>query len=205
MKKNEMKKNKFTLLELLVVMGLCVIMLAISAPAFLSLSKGQSVEIAARTIGSELNAARSYAITHKENVALIIPTTESLLSKHPYKSYRACIVYRGSYNFKEWISGEKWEFLPAGTAVIDIDGSYGYNTGNFDNATDVDNVPNTFGPGTVNNVKSVVFLPTGINVRASSNIVVGSSAILESGVSSTSNQITIEIGTYTGKISYPSN
>jgi type II secretory pathway pseudopilin PulG len=213
------KKTNFTLLELLVVMGISLILLAISAPAFLSMSKGQSVEVAARVIGSELNAARSYAITHRKSVALIIPIDNNpsgLSSSYYYKSYRTCIVDNIHYqycDFVEWIDGEKWEFLPTGTAILDVDttsGHSGAGAGNFlagGSNQGIRNVDLSSIGGNVDTdgLRAIVFLQTGkTSLRTGTKYVtVGDAVLLESGVTSSSNQIDIQINGNTGKISYP--
>ena len=201
------ERKKFTLLELLVVMVVCLILLAISAPAFLSMSKGQSVDIAARNFGSQLKAARSYAIKNRENIALIIPTTENILNDYLYKSYRACIV-DSSNNFEEWIDGEKWDFLPRGTAILEIDSSIDLNEiKNFSSTEKINdiNFSDIGGSSNTDNVNGIVFLPNGkcLGVRASGIfITIGDAAGLESGVNSIKNYIDINIDSFSGRISY---
>ena len=204
------KKKSFTLIELLTVMAISIILMAIAIPAFNTLTKGQKVETAARTIGSQLKAVRSYAITHREYVALIIPTTESLPSEYLYKSYRACIV-DSSNVFEYWVSGEKWEFMPTGTAILEIDNSADLDTvKNFGSAEDIDEVDfsSIGGADSVDGVKGLIFTSTGKCVGASASgifVNVGDAISLESGITKTSNQIDIKIDLYSGRISYGSN
>ena len=214
-------QKKFTLIELLAVMAISIILLAISAPAFLSMSKGQSVEIAARTLGSQLNAVRSYAITHRKSVALIIPienTPSGLPDSYYYKSYRACIVDNIHYqycDFVEWINGEKWEFMPTGTAILDIDSTPGHTAtgaGTFTIAGSNQGIRNVDlssigGNADTDGLRAVVFLNTGkTTLRTGTKyITVGNSVLLEDSVTSNSNQTDIEITSQTGKIRYSDN
>ncbi len=203
-------KKKFTLLELLVVMIVCLILLAISAPAFLSMSKGQSVDIAARNFGSQLKAARSYAITNRKYTALILPTTEDISNDYLYKSYRACIVDINN-NFEEWIPNEKWEFLPRGTAILEIDSSSEPdNIKNFSSAEKINDVDfsSINGSSNTDNVNGIIFLPSGkcLGVRASGIfITIGDAVALENGVSTINNYLDINIDSFSGRVSFSSS
>ena len=217
MKKN-CKKTSFSLIELLSVMGISVILMAIAIPAFNTITKGENVEIAARTIGSQLKAVRSYAITNRKYVALIIPTTEAdLPSNYYYKTYRAGIV-SSSNVFQSWVPGEKWEFMPTGTAILDVDailGHSGTDVGNFDSAggtpvastgTDGVDFSSIGGSDDTDNVRGIIFSPTGktVNTSVRKYVVVGDSLLLENEVTSTSNYIEITIDLFSGRISYGS-
>ena len=206
------KKTSFSLIELLFVMAISIILIGIAIPAFNSLTKGQKVEIAARSIGSQLKAVRSHAITNRKYTALIIPTPGNpagLSANYYYNSYRSCIV-NSSDVFQEWVFGEKWEFMPTGTAILEIDNSISLNTvKNFDSATTITGVD--FGglvTGLISDAKGIIFTPTGKCIGATAAgifVNVGDSIALEDGVSTTSNQIDIKIDLYSGRISYRSN
>ena len=202
-------KTSFSLIELLAVMAISIILLAITIPAFNSMAKGQKVEVAARTIGSQLKAVRSYAITNREFIALIIPTTESLSSEYLYKAYRPCIV-NSSFVFQGWVSGEKWEFMPTGTAILDVDGTLGHiatGAGSFTSAGAITSVDfSSIGGGASIPSKGIVFTATGKTSNPSTRkyVVVGDSLSLETGTA-TSNYIEITIDLYSGRISYGSN
>jgi len=206
----KVKKIKYTLIELLAVMAISIILLAIAIPAFNSLTKGNKVEIAARTIGSQLKAVRSHAITNREYIAFIIPTENNpsgLSTDYYYKSYRICIVNSSSV-FQEWVSGEKWEFMPTGTAILDVDDTLSHpdtGAGAFDSATPVTSVDfSVIGGGTTSS-SGIVFTPTGKTVGARKYVAVGDAILLESGVTTTSDYIEITIDTYSGRISYGSD
>ena len=204
--KTKTKKNNFSLIELLCVIVIVILLFSIAIPAFNTLTKGESVESGARIVGSQLKAARIHAVTNREYVALIIPTTESLLSDYLYKAYRPCIV-NSSYVFQEWVPGEKWEFLPTGAAILDVDNNTGYDAGAFTSASEITGVDfsDIGGGALVDDVKGIVFSPSGKAVGSRKYVIIGSSALLEGGVTSTSNQVDITIDQYSGRVSYGSD
>ena len=198
------KNHSFSLIELLAAMAIAAILIGIAVPAFNTLTKGQSVEAAARIVGSQLKATRTYAISNREYTALIIPTTESLSSDYLYKAYRPCIVDSSSV-FQQWISGEKWEFLPAGSAILDIDNTSGYNAGNFTSASTITSVDfSAIGGGSSESAKGIVFTPSG-KAGTRKYVVIGSSVVADGEVGSTGNQINVTVDQYSGRISYGSN
>jgi Tfp pilus assembly protein FimT len=196
-------KSCFSLIELLSVMAISVVLIGISVPAFHTLMKGQNVEIAARTTGSQLKAIRSYAITNRTYAALIIPTTQDLPSTYLYKTFRPCTVNSNNV-FQKWIYGERWDFLPTGTAILDVDNNSGYDAGNFTAASTITGIDFSDIGGTTDSAKGIVFTPVGKSSGSRKFVVVGDSLVLEDGIDSTSNQIDITIDTYTGRISYGS-
>ena len=203
--KNIYQKSDFSLIELLAVIVIALILIGITIPAFNTLTKGQNVEAAARTIGSQLKAVRAYAITKREYIALIIPATASIPANYLKKSYRSCIV-SSSYVFEEWVPGEKWEFLPTSAAILDVTNSPGYTDGAFSSAKTVTGVNfSDIGGGSSVDAKAIVFTPTGKCAGVRKYVVIGDAVVLEDGVSSTANQINITIDLYSGRISYGSD
>ena len=90
-------KKYFSLVELLLVMVIASLMLGIVIPTFHKVTKGVSVEMAARQLGGQLKAVREYAITNRENVALIMEPTDAVLQIYlpvGYHgiAYRPCII-----------------------------------------------------------------------------------------------------------------
>lgn len=136
----------YTLVEILTVIAVVSILLGISLPAFEKLAKGQGVDLAARQMSAKLRGARAYAVSKGKNVALIFPNgdgTETLPEKYLNRSYRPAIVTgsQSPYTFESWIDGEKWEFLPTGTLLIDIDDTENLGSVNgFSNASEVNGV-----------------------------------------------------------------
>jgi len=206
-------KNKFSLIELLAVLIITSIIIGIALPSMNTMMRGKSVDQATRTLGSTFKALRSYAITHRQYVALIIPADIESLEKPPFeylnKSYRPCVVTNsnGIFTFDYWISNEKWEFLPTGTAILDIDNTSKYDHGYFSSANEILSVNysdiDSSKPSC--DAKGIVFKSTGKTVGETKFIVVGNSNILLDTTSVKDNQIDIVIDEFTGRISYDSD
>jgi type II secretory pathway pseudopilin PulG len=190
-----MKKiNCFSLVELLLVMVITMILLGIVIPTFHKITKGVSVEMGVRQLGAQLKAVREYAITNREYVALIMePADVSAVLPGGYANvaYRPCIV-DSNYNFKEWVYGERWEFLPDTTQIKSMSGFtvdvVGVDCSDIEGGTvQMDNVP--------------VFSSTGKceGVSASSaTLTVGETV----GTSDTVNTLNITVAAFTGRVSY---
>lgn len=203
-------RKKFSLIELIAVVAIMAIIMAFALPAFLTMTKGQSVELAAREIGSKLKAVRSYAITNRKYTALVFVTSQPVLSQnYPYKSYRPCIV-NSSNVFQEWVPDEKWEFLPSGVIIQDISENItGYVDGLFgDNTNDITNViDNNVFPGTnsIQTLKGVSFKSTGDLSKGNNKFIAigeGTDPTTAAGRHNPSNMAIIKVDQYTGRISY---
>lgn len=194
--------KRFSLVELLIVMAITSILLAIVIPSFVRVTKGANVEMGARQIGAQLKAVREYAITNRVFVALIMEpasvSTKVLPSTYQVVSYRPCIVTESTENnewdFSEWVQGERWEFLPTGARLKSISGFS-------------DSVIDVQGPDGNVNIESVpIFSPTGkcegVNAGGGTIIVGEGTHDTET---STSNEVSITVAGYTGRISYGDN
>ena len=132
-----MRRNKnFTLVELLAVIAIVSLLTFIALPSFTKMLKGHGAELAGRTLTTKLNMSRSYAISKRKYVALLMPQVgnpsgANIPSKYLNCSYRTCIVEKNNtdnkYYFHSWIPGEAWEFLPTGTAILEVDEDNGVN------------------------------------------------------------------------------
>ena len=94
--------------------------------------------------------------------------------------------------------------MPTGTAILDIDNDEINDSGNFDAATDIDGVNfSPIGSSSIDAVKAIVFTYLGRPLNVSNNIyiTIGRETSIGSEASA-KNKITIEIGEYTGRISY---
>jgi type II secretory pathway pseudopilin PulG len=185
-------KNCFSLIELLLVMVISAIMLGIVIPTFHKVTKGVSVEMAARQLGAQLKAVREYAITNREYVALIMNDT---LLPVGYKTtaYRPCIV-NSSYEFQEWVYGERWEFLPEGSQIETMSGFNPDITGVSDTSIGL-------ASSTISDIP--VFSPTGKCEGVSGS---GATVIISdvTGIDTADkkNKVTITVAGYTGRVSY---
>jgi type II secretory pathway pseudopilin PulG len=196
------RKKYFSLIELLLVMFISAIMLGIVIPTFHKVTKGVSVEMAARQIGAQLKAVREYAITNREYVALIMEPSDAVSPQLPqgYKliAYRPCIV-SSSHVFQEWVFGERWEFLPEGSQ-IEMMSNFNINpdiTGVLDASIGLTS-------STISNVP--VFSPTGKCEGVSgSGATVTVSDVTGLDTADKKNKVNITVAGYTGRVSYGSD
>ncbi len=174
----------FTLIELMVVIGIMIIILSLSAPAFRKLAMGSSVDIAARMVSSQLMLARAEAISRRECIAVVMPDNNfskdsNDTSVYPFTAFRSAIVTdnnNGTYTFKEWVPNTNWSFLPTGAIIRGVrndspnglsfaNGNYSYTsspyqTGSYETISDSASLPMVHGK-TNSNVPCVIFKKTG--------------------------------------------
>jgi Tfp pilus assembly protein FimT len=96
-------KNFFSLIELLLVVGIMALLMGISLPAFSKMVRGSGTKLTTRNIVAKVNAARSYAITTRSNVAILFPSDGVSNANFYYTHYRVCKVYKDGSNWK-WLS-----------------------------------------------------------------------------------------------------
>lgn len=143
-----MKKQNYTLVEILVVIAIVGILLGISIPAFDKITKGNRVHNAAASIGSAVSLARSQAVSNRRYVAMILPLDTAdgkpELQQYLYKSFRLCyLTFNGTdYTFENWLPGSKWISLPDGTVISEVDatdtaGTIGINSANYNKLLEI--------------------------------------------------------------------
>mgnify|MGYP004422181307 CR=1 FL=1 len=67
-----MKKFRFTIIELLLVISIAGVMISVAVPAFSRMLKGSASGIAVRELMGKLNAARAYAVANKTYVEYLL-------------------------------------------------------------------------------------------------------------------------------------
>lgn len=121
-------RNNFTLIELLLVLGIMGIIMSVGVSSLSRLNKSQAVTGAVRTIAGQISLARSYAVSRNRYVALILPS-EVDSNFAPDSSFilrktRICYVKKDitaspvEYNFDGWVEGQQWLKLPKGSLAI---------------------------------------------------------------------------------------
>ena len=142
-------RPRFTLVELIVVMGIMVMMLAVSFPALERMAIGNSVDAGARMVSSQLRLARQEALSNNKCIALLMPAdkvgTGTNVPNIWYGAMRLCAV---KYTSGQWVyddkafildegtdktpgtaddktsgffPGSRWDFLPTGAVIPDLD------------------------------------------------------------------------------------
>ncbi len=128
-------RNKFTLIEILMVLLIAGILLAVSMAGLGRMLGRQGASGAVRTLSAQMALARSYAVVKNSYVALLLPddnTTYSSfnannLSSYCYTKSRICLVSSidtspipplpSKAAFVGWIDGNEWQILPNGVCA----------------------------------------------------------------------------------------
>lgn len=119
-------KSGFTLLELMVVIGVMSVMLVIAVPAFLSMGEGSSLRASGAELRATLALARQWAIAHREDTFVVFP--DDLVTSYPdaesrKKGLRAYAVYTRSEGYVS-----EWHYLANGVMFDPVE-----NMGSRDN------------------------------------------------------------------------
>jgi hypothetical protein len=215
---------RYTLVEVLIVIGIIGTLMYISMPAFEKLLTGTGTDLTARTLTSKLGMARSSAITSRKYVALLMPTPASgLPDDYCFRAFRMCYVGSTStydsgtqvttFTFQRWVEGDSWEFLQIGTVIIHIDNTSGYSATSLAHEQ-VDGVKcSDIGASysTINDVKAIIFKPSGkiaCNATAYGDryVTIGEGACAAGSLvrKNPKNEVNIKIEKYTGRVSYGS-
>ena len=114
-------KNNFTLIELMVVMGLMVLMITLALPAFSKMSGNNKADIMTSGIKTALEQGQSTAVSRNCCVAVVFPsgTPTGSAADYVYGGYRLAEVEASgtSYSFVKWIS-ENYQNKPDGAALV---------------------------------------------------------------------------------------
>jgi prepilin-type N-terminal cleavage/methylation domain-containing protein len=110
----------FTLIEMLVVIGIIGLILAISLPAVRNLMTSGGLSAATREVSNTLNLARQLAITHRTYARVVFPYRSSGNPRDMW--YRTYAVMTNRYNTlaaaPDWRYASKWEYLPVGATFL---------------------------------------------------------------------------------------
>lgn len=155
----------FTLLELLVVMGIIVLVLAFSVPAITGLSKSGNLNTGGRVISNLLTAARSEAINHR---ALIRFEVATAWPNDFSSAYRKFTLVQHDVATGNDTQLTRWETLPAGLIFQPQDPSPG--SGSYFFALNQTQTPALKIGGQDVATSYIEFLPTGaLNVSPSNS------------------------------------
>ena len=172
--KRKTQKNRFTITELVVALGVIIVILGISFNTMGYLGNTK-IENSSKKIWKQIHLTREYAVAKHQYIALIFPddlteknsngSTEDFQNKFPLlanHSMRACKVDR-FFEFIEFVDNTEW-ILIHDTVVIqlppDSEGSM-----ELVNGVVLDK-PNSEYTMKVNKVRAIIFKPTGSTTLA---------------------------------------
>ena len=159
----------FTLVELIMVMGVMILLAAIAIPAYSSLFSGRKTTLAANQVNGAVIEARTHAVSSKIYTALIF-VKDSKLSG--YTSIRQAEVYHNpdtdntSYLWRRWVPGASFMILPENTMVPDNSSDLGMasdSDGKVGSGSlpKVSNLNNSGLPSGITTAPAIIFKPNG--------------------------------------------
>ena len=116
----KMKKTRyiqrFTLIEMLVVVGIAGLLFALLGPAFTRMTQSNAVEQHASGLKLGMERARALAVSNRKNVALLLPYGETNKENAVYNFQRGgfkfgyiAISSDGSYSFDGVVDDAEWK------------------------------------------------------------------------------------------------
>lgn len=122
-------RRGFTLVELLIVIGIMALLFAFALPAFNTMGRGSKVNAAILQLRTILTFARQNAITKNERTYVIFPNDNSVFytaidAAHREKAFRAVGVWSPRSGYLK-----EWQFLPKGVVFVKNAASAGATTG----------------------------------------------------------------------------
>lgn len=122
-----MRHNRFTLVELLVVICIASLLMGVVLPAFSRMVTGSAVDRLASNLKLRLERAQSHAASSRRHVALILPHgtnttwTDSKEQAARLGGSRMCYVDVNEdldTTFKRWVPDEDWNLPESGACLV---------------------------------------------------------------------------------------
>lgn len=111
------KNNAFTLVELLVVMGIMVLLMGISTVGFIGMRRGAELRGGARTIRTTLMLARQYSITKRQKVNVTFTTYNMTVAFGGENATNRVIYFTPGITVKP-PANNPLQFLPTGGLAV---------------------------------------------------------------------------------------
>ena len=157
----------FTLIELIVVMGVMMLLAAIAIPAYGSLFSGRRTTLAANKMNAAVMEARAHAVSAKVYTALVF-----VKDGNGYKSFRMAEVYHNAddpdnttYAWRRWAPGTAFVLLPENTMIPATNNDIGMTSGGTEGSVGSSAAPkvsNLTNSGlSSGNAPAVIFKPNG--------------------------------------------
>ena len=118
----------FTLVELIMVMGVMILLAAIAIPAYSSLFSGRKTTLAANQMNGAIMEARAHAVSSKVYTALVFVKDSN---SKGYTRFRMAEVYHNpdtdntSYLWRRWVPNSSFVLLPENTMIPATDKDFG--------------------------------------------------------------------------------
>jgi Tfp pilus assembly protein PilE len=160
----------FTLIELILVMGVMILLAAVAIPAYSSLFSGRKTTLAANKMNAAVMEARAHAVSAKVYTALVFAKDKT--SSKGYTSFRMAEVYHNpdtensAYKWRRWAPGSSFVLLPENTMIPDGDDNLGTTSSGSEGNKGSGNVPkisdlDADSGVTGGNAPAIVFKPNG--------------------------------------------
>ena len=159
----------FTLVELIVVMGVMILLAAIAIPAYSSLFSGRKTTLAANQVNGAVIEGRTHAVSSKMYTALIFVKDTTF---NGYTSVRLGEVYHNpdtdntSFLWRRWVPGASFTVLPENTMVPATNNDLGTTSGSegkvgSDSLPKVTNLNNSGIGHNISSAPAMIFKPNG--------------------------------------------
>lgn len=125
--------RRFTLIELIMVMGVLILLSVIAVPAYSSLFSGRKTTLAANLLNGAVIEARTHAVSNRVYTALVFVKDGS-----GYRSFRLAEVYHNTetdnsaYTWRRWAPNSSFVLLPENTMVPATNSDFGTTSGGSD-------------------------------------------------------------------------
>jgi type II secretory pathway pseudopilin PulG len=118
----------YTLMEVLIVCGIMLLLMAIAMPSFVKIMKGNAVKSGIMSLTGNYKLARSYAITTRTYVAMVMPDDSIANNYKLHNSKRLFTTFRmaevqvsgASCTFIRWLPNVTWMDMPTGSYIASV-------------------------------------------------------------------------------------
>lgn len=111
------RRASFTLVELIVVMGIFALLMVMTMPSFLRRGSGTAAQGAVSRLKATMNLARQWAITRRTRTYVVFPTVTNSFAGAPH------LISTALRGWNIWTAEDgflnEWQFLPPGFLFLD--------------------------------------------------------------------------------------
>ena len=215
---NKSIKTRFTLIELLLVMGLMGLMVTIALPAFSRMTGNNKLDVMASNIKIALEQGQSTAVSRNCYVAVVFPNAvsddEAYSYAYSYGGYRLAEVTStdgANFVFKRWIS-DSYLNRPDGAYLVEaratvLKAGSDKVAENFNAAELNGNVTGFLTADGIGGKSSVIFKPTGESVNNEMYLVIASGSVAGTTLTTEKREDfrQLKLNPFTGRVEYVSD